>query len=62
MQGTHKGVGIYGKPTGNKIRLMGMTHQLVRNGKFVQEWTVFDEFELLKQIYAGGPAEHDMPF
>ncbi len=51
LQGTHKGVGIYGKPTGNKIHLMGMTHQVVRDGKFVQEWTVFDEFELLKQIY-----------
>ncbi len=54
MQGTHKGVGIYGKPSGNTIRLMGMTHQIVRNGNFVQEWTVFDEFELLKQIYASG--------
>ena len=63
MRGTHKGVGIYGKPTGNKIHLMGMTHQLVRNGKFVQEWTVFDEFELLKQIYASAENDyHDTPF
>ncbi len=51
MQGTHSGVGIYGKPTGNKIHVMGMTHQIVRHGQFVQECTVFDEFELLKQIY-----------
>lgn len=54
MQGTHKGIGIYGKPSGNTVRLMGMTHQIVRDGKFVQEWTIFDEFELLKQIYASG--------
>lgn len=51
MQGTHKGVGIYGQPTGNTIHLMGMTHQIVKNGRFVQEWTIFDEFELLKQLY-----------
>ena len=62
MQGTHKGVGIYGKPSGNKIRLMGMTHHIVRNGKMVQEWTVFDEFELLKQIYAGSSYIDDVPF
>ncbi|MEM7117165.1 MAG: ester cyclase [Chloroflexota bacterium] len=63
MQGTHKGPGIYGKPTGNKIRLMGMTHQIIRDGKFVQEWTVFDEFELLKQIYAGSSSIYnDAPF
>ena len=52
MQGTHKGVGIYGEPSGNTVQLMGVTHQIVRNGKFVQEWTVFDEFALLKQIYS----------
>lgn len=62
MQGTHKGIGIYGKPSGNKIHLMGMTHAIVRDGKFVKEWVVFDEFELLKQIYAGADFTEDIPF
>ncbi|MBS1252035.1 MAG: hypothetical protein MAG451_01071 [Anaerolineales bacterium] len=52
LMGTHRGPGIYGEPTGRRIRVMGMSHHLVQNGKFVQEWTLFDEFALLKQLYA----------
>jgi predicted ester cyclase len=51
MMGTHTGPGIYGPPTGKPIRIMGISHHLVENGKFVQEWTLFDEFALLKQLY-----------
>jgi hypothetical protein len=51
MVGTHTGPGVYGKPTGNPISIMGMTHHFIENGKFTHEWTVFDEFVLLKQIY-----------
>ena len=51
MMGTHIGPGVYGEPTGQQIRIMGVTHHLIENGKFVQEWTLFDEFALLKQLY-----------
>lgn len=51
LLGTHEGRGLYGEPTGNRVRVMGISHHLVRDGKFVQEWTLFDEFALLKQIY-----------
>jgi predicted ester cyclase len=51
MVGTHTGPGIYGEPTGNQISILGISHHLVENGRFVQEWTVFDEFALLKQLY-----------
>jgi predicted ester cyclase len=51
MMGTHTGPGNYGSPTGKPFRLIGISHHLVENGKFVQEWTVFDEFALLKQLY-----------
>jgi predicted ester cyclase len=51
IQGTHEGPGVYGEPTGKKIRIMVISHQYVRNGMFQREWTVFDEFALLKQIY-----------
>lgn len=52
LQGTHQGPGVYGEPTGKRIRLMGITHQTVQGGKFIREWTAFDEFALLKQLYA----------
>ncbi|MFK7801933.1 MAG: ester cyclase [Anaerolineae bacterium] len=50
MRGTHKGPGVYGEPTGKQIQIIGVTHHLIVEGKFVQEWTVFDELVLLKQI------------
>ena len=52
MAGTHTGHGIYGQPTGKRIQIMGVTHHHVKNGKFIKEFTLFDEFALLKQIYA----------
>lgn len=50
MRGTHTGPGIYGEPSGKPITIMGVTHHLIQDGKFVHEWTLFDEFALLKQI------------
>jgi predicted ester cyclase len=51
LQGSHTGPGFYGPPSGKRIQLLGFTHFLVQDGKFVKEWTLFDEFSLLKQIY-----------
>jgi len=50
LQGTHRGPGVYGEPTGKRIRIIGITHHEIQNDKFVQEWTLFDEFALLKQL------------
>lgn len=50
LQGTHEGPGVYGKPTGKRIRLLGITHHEIQKGKFVREWTTFDEFALRKQL------------
>ena len=49
--GTHLGYGIYGKPSGKPVRVMGITQAFVRSGKILEEWTVFDELNLLCQIY-----------
>lgn len=49
LQGTHSGPG-YGEPSGRRVNLWGISHHQVKNGRFVREWTVFDEFALLKQI------------
>jgi predicted ester cyclase len=53
FQGTHEGDGIYGAPTGKRVRVLGITHQHVRDGKCVAEWTVFDELALMAQLYQG---------
>ncbi len=50
-QGTHDSFGIYGEPSGARIRIMGISHQWIRNNRVVEEWMLFDEFALLKQIY-----------
>jgi predicted ester cyclase len=56
LQGTHHGPGLYGEPSGRRVNLMGISHYDVKNGKFVEEWTVFDEIALLRQLYQP-PAE-----
>jgi len=52
LQGTHEGYGPYGAPTGRRIFIIGVSHHIIKNGKICQEWTIFDEFALLKQLYA----------
>ena len=52
LVGTHTGPSRYGPPTGRRVRVMGITNHIVEGGKFVQEWTEWGEFNLLKQLYA----------
>jgi predicted ester cyclase len=48
--GTHDGPSHYGTPTGKPVNVMGVTHHLIQDERFVKEWTVFDELALLKQL------------
>jgi predicted ester cyclase len=32
---------------------LGITHHTVRHGRFVEEWTVFDELALMAQLVHG---------
>lgn len=57
LQGTHDGPGMYGEPTGQRVTLMGITHHVIKDGQFIKEWTAFDEFALLKQLYWPSGAE-----
>lgn len=53
MEGHHLGHGILdslGGPTGKHVRLMGMSHFHYKDGKIVDEWTVYDELSALIQI------------
>jgi predicted ester cyclase len=52
LQGTHTGPGPYGRPTGRRVQIIGVTHQLIEDQRISREWTVFDEFALLKQLYS----------
>lgn len=53
MEGHHLGYGILGTlgdPTGKRVQVMGMSHYHWKNGKIVDEWTVYDEMSLLVQV------------
>ena len=56
IRGTHDGARRYGQPTGRRVRILGFSHHLVVDRRIVAEWTIFDEFALLKQIYAKDPS------
>lgn len=49
--GTHTGYGIYGEPGGKPVKIMGISHAFVKDRKIIEEWTVFDELNLLCQIF-----------
>jgi len=51
LVGTHRGMGIYGPPTGRQIHMWGVSQHHIRHGKIVEEWMVFNEFEVMQQIY-----------
>jgi predicted ester cyclase len=53
MVGTHDGSALYGKPSGERIYILAVTHWLVRQGRIVDEVTIFDEVALLRQIEGG---------
>lgn len=48
--GTHDEHGIYGPPSGARVRIMGLSHHRIRNGQFHEEHGLFDEFALIQQI------------
>jgi predicted ester cyclase len=52
LNGTHLGNGQFGPPSGKSVSILGMSHFRFKNGKIVQEWTVWDEISVLMQIHA----------
>lgn len=56
LSGTHLGNGMFGEPTGRSVNILGMSHFRFRDGKIVQEWTVWDEIAVLMQIHASRDA------
>ena len=52
LRGTHTGYGVYGAPSGARVRIMGLSHHHINQGLFHKEYTVFDEMEILRRIAA----------
>ena len=52
LVGTHEGPGEWGEPSGARVRVMGLSQHRIERGRFVEETTLFDEFGLLKQLWA----------
>lgn len=50
FQGTHAGNGVYGEPTGKRVQITGISHHHIKNGQYVQEWTLFDEIALMVHL------------
>jgi predicted ester cyclase len=53
MEGHHLGYGILkslGAPTGKALQVMGVSHFHYKDGKIVDEWTLYDEMSLLMQV------------
>jgi predicted ester cyclase len=48
--GTHRGYGLYGKPTGKRAHLWGMSQIYVVGGRIVEEWSLFNEFDVIAQL------------
>ncbi len=53
--GTHHGHGIYGKPTGRSVYLWGITQHRIIEGQIVEEWMLFNEFDVMQQLFRDEP-------
>ncbi|MDK1029856.1 MAG: ester cyclase, partial [Anaerolineae bacterium] len=52
LTGSHDKEGIYGAPCHKDLLILGCTHWRLVNDKIAEEWTVFDELAVLRQIYS----------
>jgi len=48
--GTHRGYGLYGKPTGRRVFIWGMNQLYFQGGKIVEDWMLFNEMDVMGQI------------
>lgn len=53
IQGSHRGPGLYGKPTGKPVYMWGISQLLILGGKILEEWSLFNEFAVIQQILVG---------
>ena len=56
IKGTHTGEGLGLTPTGNEIRMRGMTWLLINEGKITEGWDSWNQ-QALMDILSGQPAK-----
>jgi len=54
--GTHRGWSLYGEPTGRRVHLWGLQQVYVQGGRIVEDWMLFNEFDVIAQILKDDPA------
>ncbi len=50
LVGTHRGLSSYGRPTGKQVRMLVTTMHHIKDGKIVEDWTLFNELALLWKL------------
>lgn len=50
MKGLHEGQGLFGKPSGQPVNIMGINHYQVVDGKIDEAWIMFDGIDVLRQM------------
>ena len=50
LAGSHTGPGLHGAATGLPLTLLAITHWRVIDRRIVEEWTVYDEIAMLRQL------------
>ena len=53
--GTHRGYAMYGAPTGRRVHLWGISQLYISDRRITEDWTMFNEFDVLAQILADEP-------
>jgi predicted ester cyclase len=48
--GTHRGYGLYGKPTGRRVFLWGLSQLYFQHGRIVEDWMLWNEMDVMAQI------------
>jgi len=51
LTGLHDKEGIYGAPSHKDLLILGCTHWRLIEDKIAEEWTVFAELVVLRQVY-----------
>jgi predicted ester cyclase len=55
--GTHRGHALYGPPTGRRVHLWGISQLYFSHGQIVEEWSLFNEFDVLAQLLRDDPPD-----
>ena len=59
--GTHQGEMMGIAPTGNQVRVDGMTISRIEDGKIVEEWEIYDALGMMQQLEAIPSPEEAQP-